>query len=69
MQLSGDGNPIIQCVEVCADCKEMWLELDDGATAERPEIPAPPIARHEEPEYFAPAHVAQWHNRNGARPV
>ena len=68
IQLTANMLPIIQCIEVCADCREMWIELDDGATVEMPIIEKTARRECAEPNFYAPAHVAQWHNRKGARP-
>jgi hypothetical protein len=68
LQGNPEGNVHAEFIEVCEDCREMWLELDDGATVERPVIEKPARRECAEPEYFAPAHVMQWRNRNGSRP-
>ena len=66
IQLTASMEPIIQCMEVCEDCWQMWLE--DGATMERPVIEKPARRGWKEPDYFAPAHVMQWHRKQGGRP-
>lgn len=58
VQGSADGYLHRQCVEVCADCREMWLE--DGATLE------PPTVVNEQPKYQEPAYCkpAHWFHRH-----
>ena len=66
IQLTANMLPIIQCIEVCADCRDMWL--DDGATLDKPEIVKQHKLRYEEPEYHLQAHFHSWNHRKGARP-
>lgn len=60
VQGSADGYLHRQCVEVCADCREMWLE--DGATLEPPEVVNEP-PKCQGPKYFAQAKMFHGNGR------
>lgn len=58
IQGTAEGKRQRQCVEVCADCRDMWLE--DGATLEPPEVERDE-PRQYPPEYHALGH---WHHKH-----
>ena len=73
IQFGADDTPARQYIECCADCRDLFLETDPGATLEKPERPRwEEYNRYAEDcagnDYHAPAHLVSWHMRKGARP-
>ena len=69
IQGTADGKLRAERTEVCADCREMWLQ--DGATLEKPKLSKAVrlwSETQESSEYHATAHMALWHMTKGARP-
>lgn len=67
--LQGDASLHIhpEFVEVCDDCRDMWLA--DGATLEKPEVDKEGRRQCRESEYGAQAHFHSWNHTKGARPI
>jgi hypothetical protein len=57
IQLGGNGKPCRQYIEVCADCRDLFLETDPGASMDKPPEPKweQYTAQHGR-TYHAPAH-------------
>lgn len=56
-QLDGEGKETRQYIEVCADCRDLFLETDKGASLEMP--PPAPLTRlqpHRDREYHYSGH-------------
>jgi len=57
-QLAGNGTPTRQFIEVCEDCRQLFIEEDPGVMLEMPEYPnsADWMPKHNEGQYSSQAH-------------
>ena len=64
IQYNGNGAPIHQYVECCADCRDMFLECDPGASLDKPPWPSKVQYEPRRPtcDYHAAAHMT-WRIR------